>query len=125
ETSGLSAELAHAARVDFAARLDAGGTVRVAPDGEAAVSGHIAAQGGQCSFELTLKSAQDGYVVWSDSFAGPLAELPRLVERAAHDIEHALVPTKTERREETSFPSEEVARLFLEARTEYRAFWGS
>ncbi|HEY1957465.1 MAG TPA: protein kinase [Polyangiaceae bacterium] len=126
ETSGLSEELAAAARVDLASRLDARGKVRVvSDDAEAAVGGRIAAHGGDCSFELAMTSAQDGYLVWSDAFGGPLAELPQLVERAAHAIELALVPTSVQRREELPFPSTEVAELFLEARTAYRGFWGS
>jgi serine/threonine-protein kinase len=126
ELVGLEGAFAGALRADFTSRLEAAGAVRVVADGgEAALDGRVVVKEGACAFELAMKSVGDGYVFWSDAITGPFATLPQLVDRAAHAVQRALVPSTKAVRTEDSLPSEEVARLFLEGRAEYRAFWGS
>ena len=50
---------------------------------------------------------------WSETIAGPFTTFPQLVDRAAHSVESALVPTTKAARTEDSFPSAEVARSLV------------
>ncbi len=127
DARGVSAPLAEAVRDDLVARLDSRGRVRVAragDDAEASLDARFASAGDRFSLALRLESLGDGYVFWSDALEGPQRALPQLLEHVSNAIERAFVPTSTPSPASSPFESAEVASLFLEARAEYRGFWG-
>ena len=126
--SGMPEALGGAARLDLLSRLRAQGRVRVVPvrgDAEAVLTGRFMERAGHLTLSVAIRSERDGYIFWSDSFDGPLLALPQLIARTAHAIDLALSPASIAVSEPESFPSDEVARLFLEARAEHRAHRGT
>jgi len=128
ELSGIAEALGVTARLEMLSRLSAQGRVRVVngrDDAEAMLTGAFTEHDAQLTLSVALRSAQDGYTFWSESFDGPLVALPQLIARTVHAIERAFSPTALPLCEPESLPSDEVAQLFIQARMEYRAVWGT
>ena len=127
DVQGMADALGDAARLDMLSRLKAQGrvwVVKVRADAEAVLTARFTQRDGHLKLSVAIRSERDGYAFFRDSFEGSLLTLPQLIARATHAIERAFSPGGAPLAEPEVFPSEEVARLFLEARMEYRAFWG-
>ncbi len=115
-------------RGELLARLHARGVVRLAgtdEPAEAVLHVRIAHRDDDVVLELVLRSHDGNYQFWGKTLRGPQATLPRLLENAALEIERAFRPTAAKPLvAPDELPSAEVARLFVEGRAEYRAFWG-